>query len=58
MDLDDEGDDHSSNGKSTTSGGGGKKSGASVKPAYSYIALITMAILNNPEKKLTLSGDL
>ncbi|OQV16781.1 putative Fork head domain-containing protein FD3 [Hypsibius exemplaris] len=35
--------------------GGGKKS-SSVKPAYSYIALITMAILNHPEKKLTLSG--
>ncbi|CAG2163602.1 unnamed protein product [Oppiella nova] len=37
-------------------GSTGNKKNHVVKPAYSYIALITMAILQSPDKKLTLSG--
>lgn len=36
--------------------GSDKMSSSLIKPPYSYIALITMAILQSPQKKLTLSG--
>ncbi|XP_034003524.1 forkhead box protein D3 [Trematomus bernacchii] len=42
--------------QSSTGGGIQKPKNSLVKPPYSYIALITMSILQSPQKKLTLSG--
>uniref|UniRef100_A0A8C6TAK3 Forkhead box D3 n=1 Tax=Neogobius melanostomus TaxID=47308 RepID=A0A8C6TAK3_9GOBI len=48
--------DSESEGHDQNSGQIQKPKNSLVKPPYSYIALITMSILQSPQKKLTLSG--
>ncbi|XP_037626578.1 forkhead box protein D3 [Sebastes umbrosus] len=50
------GEEGQESGSGAAGGGIQKPKNSLVKPPYSYIALITMSILQSPQKKLTLSG--